>query len=155
MNINENDLVKIFESYFRFKEGNRNIAPQKLKQCIYAGLSGLQLQEQNEKEIIKQSVDDFLLMSNIMRHIWQTEYDNSINNDNSQEIQKPANNELITLDEAIREYKLPTRVKDRVWRKKHPEFTYQQPSGSHGRIYVKRSDIETFLEHPNNTNNSQ
>lgn len=144
MDIQNNDLIKVFESFYRYKEKYGTIPLQTLKHSIHAGIAGLERGEKGNREIVKQSIADFELISNIIQEIYETEYTAQTNN-----VEKENNNvpqEIMSLDEVIKEYGMTTKIKDPQWRKKHPNFPCYQPTGTRGKVLVFRSKLEEYLQ---------
>lgn len=144
MDIHNNDLIKIFEAFYRFKEQYGELPKQTLRYSIFAGIAGLERTEQGNEEIIKQSIEDFKLIATTIQEIYEAEYVTQANKTN-----KEINNtrkEIITLDEAIKEYNLPRRTKDPQWRNKNSNFPYHQPTGKRGNITIWRSELEEYLK---------
>lgn len=147
MNIQNNDLIKIFESYYRFKELYGRIPIEKLRYSIYAGIAGLECSEKEKKRIIEQSILDFELIAQTIREIYNSEYLSTTKTDpNVAEKNIKTKKDILSLDEAIKEYGLPRRIKDPKWRKMNPSFPCHQPTGNRGKVLVYRSEIESYIE---------
>ncbi len=146
MNIQNNDLIKIFESYYRFMELYGRIPIEKLRYSIYAGIAGLECSEKEKKRIIEQSILDFELIAQTIREVYNSEYLSATNtNAKASEKDITTKKEILSLDEAIKEYGLPRRIKDSKWRKENPSFPYHQPTGNRGKVLVYRSELERYL----------
>lgn len=144
MDIHNNDLIRIFEAYYRFKEQHGELPKATLRHSIHAGIAGLERSEQGNKEIIEQSIQDFKLIAIAIQEIYDTEYTNQT--DNAKEESSKAKKEILTLDEVIKEYGLPRRIKDPKWRNKNPNFPYRQPTGNRGGVTIWRSELEEYLK---------
>lgn len=146
MNLQNNDIIKMFEAYFRFKEQNNILPTRKLKYCIYAGIAGLECGEEENKRIIEQSIQDFELITKTIREVYNSEYLSATNtNAKASEKDITTKKEILSLDEAIKEYGLPRRIKDSKWRKENPSFPYHQPTGNRGKVLVYRTELERYL----------
>lgn len=146
MNIQNNDLIKIFEVYYRFKELYGKIPIEKLRYCIYAGIAGLECDEEKNKKIIEQSIQDFELISKTIREVYNSEYLRQTDDNFQEEKNNAVKKDILSLDEVIKEYGLPRRIKDQKWRKENPSFPFYQPTGNRGRIFVYRSELERYLK---------
>lgn len=144
MDTQNNDLIKLFEAFYRFKEQYGELPKQTLRYSIYAGIAGLERTEQGNEEILRQSIEDFKLIATTIQEIYETEYNNQTNK--AKEECNKTKKEILTLDEVIREYGLPRRIKDAKWRDKNPNFPFHQPTGNRGSIKVFRSELEEYIK---------
>lgn len=140
MDIINNDLIKLFESYYRFKEKYGEIADDTFMHSIHAGIAGLEVQ--GKRQVIEHSIEDFRRISSFI----QDAYDSIYNSPLQQRIVQESNREddVLTLDEVIKEYRLTSRIKDRKWRADNPDFPFFQPTGNRGTITCRRGDIEKY-----------
>lgn len=143
MDIQNNDLIKVFEAFYRYKERYGELHKHTLRHSIYAGISGLEYGE-GSKEIIKQSIEDFKSIAVTIQEIYDTEYVSQTNNSHNNE--KNTAKEIMSLDEVIKEYGITTKIKDPRWRNKHPNFPTHQPTGNRGKVLVYRSELEEYLK---------
>ena len=98
------------------------------------------------KKIIEQSIQDFEQITNAIKAIYSAEYLNQTDDNSQKEKNKAVKKEILSLDEAIKEYGLPRRIKDPKWRKMNPSFPYHQPTGNRGKVLVDRSELELYLK---------
>ncbi len=147
MNIGNNDLIRIFEAYYRYKELYGKMPMERLRYCIYAGIAGLECGENEKKRIIEESILDFESIAQTIRGVYNSEY-LSPTNTYAKAVEKniKTKKDILSLDEAIKEYGLPRRIKDPKWRKMNPSFPYHQPTGNRGKVLVYRSEIESYIE---------
>lgn len=146
MNLRDNDIIKMFEAYFRHKEQDKKLSTKQLRYCIYAGIAGLECGEDGNKKIIEQSIQDFEQITNAIKAIYSAEYLSQTDDNSQKEKNNAIKKDILSLDEAIKEYGLPRRIKDPKWRKMNPSFPCHQPTGNRGKVLVYRSEIESYIE---------
>lgn len=143
MDTQNNDLIKLFEAFYRFKEVNGTIPRIALINSIHAGLAGL---ERNQKEIIKQSIDDFQQIAQLIKDIYYQLYEEQPLAET--EHQSKAQ-DILSLDEVIKTYKITRKIKDPRWREQNSDFPFYQPTGNNGKIITYRHEIEEYVKKKN------